>query len=76
MLGPGLLIAMQYVYMEMKTYQFTVPLSYYSIACPAPLLQAGMQAVRENRYIILAKDFEKAYKKAVKKDDQEHDFYK
>ena len=35
-----------------------------------------MQAVRENRYIILAKDFEKAYKKAIKKDDQEHDFYK
>ena len=39
-------------------------------------LQSGMQAVRENRYIILSKDFEKAYKKAVKKDDQEHDFYK
>lgn len=38
--------------------------------------EAGMQAVRENRYIILAKDFEKAYKKAIKKDDQEHDFYK
>lgn len=35
-----------------------------------------MQAVRENRYIILSKDFEKAYKKAIKKDDQEHDFYK
>ena len=41
-----------------------------------PYLQAGMQAVRENRYIILAKDFEKAYKKAIKKDDKEHDFYK
>ena len=38
--------------------------------------QGGMQAVRENRYIILSKDFEKAYKKAIKKDDQEHDFYK
>lgn len=35
-----------------------------------------MQAVRENRYVILAKDFEKAYKKAIKKDDTEHDFYK
>lgn len=35
-----------------------------------------MQAVRENRYVILSKDFEKAYKKAIKKDDQEHDFYK
>ena len=40
------------------------------------LLQAGMQAVRENHYIILAKDFEKAYKKVIKKDDQEHYFYK
>ena len=38
--------------------------------------QSGMQAVRENRYIILSKDFEKAYKKAIRKDDQEHDFYK
>lgn len=39
-------------------------------------LQAGMQAVRENRYIILAKDFEKGYKSNVKKDEQEHEFYK
>ncbi|CAI8056664.1 26S proteasome regulatory subunit 6B [Geodia barretti] len=38
--------------------------------------EGGMQAVRENRYIILSKDFEKAYKKAIRKDDQEHDFYK
>lgn len=38
--------------------------------------QAGMQAVRENRYIILAKDFEKGYKNNVKKDEQEHEFYK
>lgn len=38
--------------------------------------EAGMQAVRENRYIILTKDFEKAYKKAIKKEDTEHDFYK
>jgi 26S proteasome regulatory subunit T3 len=38
--------------------------------------EGGMQAVRENRYIILSKDFEKAYKKTVRKDDQEHDFYK
>lgn len=35
-----------------------------------------MHAVRENRYVVLAKDFEKAYKKAVTKEDQEHDFYK
>ena len=47
-----------------------------STCCFSLLLQSGMQAVRENRYIILSKDFEKAYKKAIKKDDQEHDFYK
>lgn len=39
-------------------------------------IQAGMQAVRENRYVILSKDFEKAYKKAIKKDDTELEFYK
>ena len=37
--------------------------------------EAGMQAVRKNRYVILAKDFEKAYKKVVKKRDTEFDFY-
>lgn len=38
--------------------------------------EAGMQAVRKNRYVILPKDFEKAYKKVVKKRDTEFDFYK
>ena len=38
--------------------------------------QAGMQAVRENRYVVLPKDFEKAYKNVIKKDEQECDFYK
>lgn len=38
--------------------------------------QAGMQAVRENRYVILSKDFEKGYKNSIKKDEQEHEFYK
>lgn len=37
---------------------------------------AGMNALRDNRYIVLAKDFEKAYKNAVKKDESEMDFYK
>jgi len=37
--------------------------------------EAGMQAVRKNRYVILPKDIEKAYKKVVKKRDQEFDFY-
>uniref|UniRef100_A0A2I2YRX2 Proteasome 26S subunit, ATPase 4 n=1 Tax=Gorilla gorilla gorilla TaxID=9595 RepID=A0A2I2YRX2_GORGO len=40
------------------------------------LQQSGMLAVRENRYIVLAKDFEKAYKTVIKKDEQEHEFYK
>lgn len=38
--------------------------------------EAGMHAVRENRYIVLAKDFEKAYKNNIKKDESEHEFYK
>lgn len=38
--------------------------------------EAGMQAVRENRYVILPKDFEKGYKNNIKKDEQEHEFYK
>lgn len=35
-----------------------------------------MQAVRENRYVVLAKDFEKGYKNSLKKDEQELEFYK
>ena len=35
-----------------------------------------MQAVRENRYIVLAKDFEKGYKNNMKKEEQDHEFYK
>jgi len=38
--------------------------------------EAGMQAVRKNRYVILPKDFEKGYKNVVKKRDTEFDFYK
>jgi 26S proteasome regulatory subunit T3 len=37
--------------------------------------EAGMQAVRCNRYVILPKDFDEAYKKLVKKDDKEFSFY-
>ena len=37
--------------------------------------EAGMQAVRQNRYVILARDFDEAYKKCVKKNDKEHVFY-
>jgi len=38
--------------------------------------EAGMHAVRQNRYIVLGKDFEKAYKNTVKKDETDHEFYK
>lgn len=38
--------------------------------------EAGMQAVRKNRYVILAKDIEKGYKAHVKKTDTEHEFYR
>ncbi|GAB4854088.1 26S proteasome regulatory subunit 6B [Ancistrocladus abbreviatus] len=38
--------------------------------------EAGMHAVRKNRYVILPKDFEKGYRSNVKKPDTEFDFYK
>lgn len=38
--------------------------------------EAGMHAVRKNRYVILAKDLEKGYKSNVKKEDQNFEFYK
>eukprot|EP00823_Brevimastigomonas_motovehiculus_P000162 TRINITY_DN10274_c0_g1_i1.p1 TRINITY_DN10274_c0_g1~~TRINITY_DN10274_c0_g1_i1.p1 ORF type:complete len:418 (+),score=131.97 TRINITY_DN10274_c0_g1_i1:40-1293(+) len=37
--------------------------------------EAGLHAVRDNRYVILNKDFEKAYKNCVKKSDIEFEFY-
>jgi len=37
--------------------------------------EAGLQAVRQNRYVILSKDFDTAYKKHVNKADKEHAFY-
>ncbi|KAK6163882.1 hypothetical protein DH2020_000746 [Rehmannia glutinosa] len=38
--------------------------------------EAGMHAVRKNRYIILPKDFEKGYRSNVKKPDTDFEFYK
>ncbi|KAJ1560025.1 26S proteasome regulatory subunit 6B, partial [Nowakowskiella sp. JEL0078] len=38
--------------------------------------EAGMHAVRKNRYVILNKDLEKGYKANVKKSDNEFEFYK
>jgi len=37
--------------------------------------EAGMHAVRKNRYVILPKDFEKGYKSNVKKSDTDFEFY-
>lgn len=37
--------------------------------------EAGMQAVRRNRYMVTAKDFEKGWKAHVKKHDREFQFY-
>jgi len=37
--------------------------------------EAGMLAVRKNRYVILPKDFEKAYKSHVKSNTTEFEFY-
>merc|ERR1712159_761977 len=37
-------------------------------------LEAGMQAVRKNRYVVLQKDFDKGYKKHTNKADVEHAF--
>lgn len=37
--------------------------------------EAGLQAVRHNRYVVLPKDFDKGYKKSVKRADTEHAFY-
>nr|GEW36145.1 26S proteasome regulatory subunit 6B homolog [Tanacetum cinerariifolium] len=38
--------------------------------------EAGMHAVRKNRYVILPKDLEKGYRTNVKKPDTDFDFYK
>jgi SpoVK/Ycf46/Vps4 family AAA+-type ATPase len=37
--------------------------------------EAGLQAVRENRYVVLPKDFDQAYKKVVNNRDKEFAFY-
>lgn len=37
--------------------------------------EAGLQAVRKNRYVVLPKDFDKGYKNAIKRADTTFDFY-
>jgi 26S proteasome regulatory subunit T3 len=38
--------------------------------------EAGMHAVRKNRYVVLPKDFEAGYKATVKKGDADFEFYR
>jgi len=38
--------------------------------------EAGMQAVRANRYVVMPKDFEKGYKSSTQKNDEEFEFYR
>lgn len=38
--------------------------------------EAGMQAVRKNRYMVITKDLEKGYKTSIKKTQTNFDFYK
>lgn len=47
-----------------------------SLQIAAICQEAGMHAVRKNRYVILPKDFEKGYRTNVKKPDTDFDFYK
>ena len=36
--------------------------------------EAGLKAVRENRYVVLPNDFDSAYEKAVSNREKEHNF--
>jgi len=38
--------------------------------------EAGLLAVRKNRYVVISRDFEKAYKNCIKKREKDFNFYK
>lgn len=38
--------------------------------------EAGLLAVRKNRYVVLNKDFEKAYRNVIRKRERDYSFYK
>ncbi|KAL7678071.1 hypothetical protein ACOME3_004298 [Neoechinorhynchus agilis] len=38
--------------------------------------EAGMRAVRDNRFVVLSKDFDDGYKTVVKKSEIDHEFYR
>jgi 26S proteasome regulatory subunit T3 len=44
--------------------------------CACIVQEAGMQAVRNNRYVVLPKDFEKGYKATTNKNETEFEFYR
>ena len=68
---------MRFHNLKKKHFHNLMFISYFSGADINAICQeAGMQAVRENRYIVLPKDFEKGYKNNIKKDETEHEFYK
>ena len=57
-----------------NTLLFLIPL-FSPDSLREPWLHLGMLAVRKNRYVILPKDFEKAYKTHVKNQTEEFGFY-
>jgi hypothetical protein len=73
-----------YFYITIPSENTITPLSaaFYNNLChicfqiTAICQEAGMHAVRKNRYVILPKDFEKGYRTNVKKPDTDFDFYK
>lgn len=38
--------------------------------------EAGLLAVRKNRYVVISRDFEKAYKNCIRKREKDFNFYK
>lgn len=71
------------MWIMMVCFELTFCLDWYTYSNSLALLQiaaicqeAGMHAVRKNRYVILPKDFEKGYRTNVKKPDTNFEFYK
>ena len=59
-----------------NTHRHYVFFLFFLIQIAAICQEAGMHAVRKNRYVILPKDFEKGYRTNVKKPETDFDFYK
>jgi len=51
-------------------------IGFHGLQISAICQEAGMHAVRKNRYVILPKDFEKGYRSNVKKSDTDFEFYR